>query len=109
MNEFAWLADLGVSTILAIAVVVMGVVLYRSRRNGSNGKSNDSYRNGIQSQLDSGSDGTKTLATRFDEQVGECNKRWLELAEFRGEVKTYMKQIIKKLDDGKALRDMESK
>ena len=53
--------------------------------------------NGMQKQMDKTDESAKSLSSVFFDQVKDCNDRWMEQAEFRGEIKAYMTEIRDRL------------
>ena len=100
MNE-ALIIQLAISA-LGITGSAIGALVVITKKLGSNG---NGCEKDIQQQMESGTDGTKTLAARFEEQVGSCNEKWLKVAEDRGRdgerysnIERFMEKISEELE-----------
>ncbi len=73
-----------------------GGFAYIAKQIGKNGNGRKGE-GGLQHQVDMGTEGTKTLAERFDTQVATCRKDWMDIAKFEGKVEQYMVEIRDRL------------
>lgn len=98
MNEFAWLADLGVTTLLAITVVVMAVVLFQVfKRVKSNGCNDNKNLLSVQPQDQHFTD--RRAHERIDEFRGDCAKTHIELSQRVAKVETNVENIGKNVEN----------
>ena len=84
-----------------LAVLTLVIKVYRSGGVSASTNGQKKIDNGLQRQVDAGGVDTKILSDRFGEQVTECNARWLDAAEFRGELKSFMGTILERLPRSK--------
>jgi hypothetical protein len=99
-NEIIIQLIIGATTIIVTLLGVFGILIRMLKPSNNveaihNRRSDDD--DDLQRQLSLGTNGTKTLANRFDEQVRNCNERWLEQAESRGEIRSFMRDIKERL------------
>ncbi len=92
----------------AIVVQIVAVIIILARRLSTVTQSNGQVKidDSFQKQINGGVDGTKTLSSRFDDQVNICNQRWLEAAKFDGRIDAYMIEIRDRLARMEAVKDV---
>ncbi len=84
----------GSSVILSILGVLL--ILAKKLSNPENGatmaqmKSSD---NGLQRQINSGSQGTTDLTKTYDRHIEVCTERWMCTSKFEGKIEGYMEEI----------------
>lgn len=77
------------------SILAVTLILARKLGNSNSGGGQTNQQKGIDDRL---ANGTKTLASRFEEQVTSCNKLWMGHAKFEGTMEQYMVEIRDRLD-----------
>ena len=94
----AWIVQIIVSLVGTISAMAVGFTILAKKMNGapqSNGQKKIDY--SLQRQIDTGDENAKSLSSQFYDQVKDCNSRWIEVAESRGEIRAFMSEIRDRL------------
>ena len=96
-----WAVQLIVSLVATIGSMSVGIVII-AKRIGTPTSNNNNHKQveaGLQKQVDTGVEGTKTLSDQFYAQVGTCNQLWRNNERCMGKIEAQLEIIIDKLNN----------